>query len=498
MIDPVLAEVVGTVLIVATIAFACYFLLYQLLYIAIVVWAIGAIADERRWASDELLSGTFASPLTPGVSVLVPAHNESAGVVACVESLLRLQYPQVQIIVVDDGSIDGTSEVLREKYVMTRTDEEPVSEIRLLKPIEEVWRFQGRDALLVRKISAGRRADAVNAALQFARHELVCMIDGDSILEPTALLRVVQPFIDDPTVVASGGIVRPANGAVLLDAEIDQVEVPRTLIERIQVLEYLRAFLVGRAGWSAMKGLLIISGAFGVFRREMLVELGGLDSTSLAEDAELVVAAHRHHRTERKPYRIVFVASPVCWTEVPSTWSAVARQRKRWSQGLAELLKGTRDMIMRPRYGMLGMVTLPYFWLFEHWGAPIVMLAFVFSMLTGLLGLIPWPVIGLAIAVSYFLAVATSLLAIAIELAATRDYRRTRSVALLITTAFIEPIVFYFPHAVWRSIGLLRAILSRPSEWGVQTRAGFVQRPDPVSTSTASTGPRAGTETTEL
>lgn len=476
MIDPVVAQVVESVLVVATIAFACYFLLYQLIYLVIVTRAIGAITDERRWASDDLLSGTFASPLTPGVSVLVPAHNESAGVVACVESLLRLQYPQVQIVVVDDGSTDGTSEVLRETYPMLRTDEDPVNPLALLKPVEEVWRFVDRDALLVRKVSSGRRADAVNAALQFARHELVCMIDGDSILEPTALLRVVQPFIDDPTVVASGGIVRPTNGAVLLDAEIDSVEVPRTLIERIQVLEYLRAFLVGRAGWSAIKGLLIISGAFGVFRRDTLVSFGGLDAASLAEDAELVVAAHRHHRAAREPYRIVFVADPVCWTEVPSTWGAVARQRKRWSQGLGELLKGARDMIMRPRFGTLGMVTLPYFWLFEQWGAPIVMLAFVFTVLTGALGLIPWPVIGLALAVSYFLAVATSLLAIAIELSATRDYRRARSVARLVATAFIEPIVFYFPHAVWRSIGLLRAILSRPSEWGVQTRAGFVQR----------------------
>jgi cellulose synthase/poly-beta-1,6-N-acetylglucosamine synthase-like glycosyltransferase len=481
VIDPVVADIVSGVFVIATIAFACYFLLYQLIYITIVARAIGAIADERRWASDDLLSGTFASPLTPGVSVLVPAYNESVGVVACVESLLRLQYPQVQIIVVDDGSTDGTSEVLRGRYPMTRTDEAPVTEIELIEPIEEVWRFDGHDALLVRKVSAGRRADAVNAALRFARHELVCMIDGDSILEPTALLRVVQPFIDDPTVVASGGIVRPANGAVLIDAEVDTVEVPRTLIERIQVLEYLRAFLVGRAGWSAIKGLLIISGAFGVFRRDTLVGFGGLDSASLAEDAELVVAAHRLHRGAREPYRIVFVADPVCWTEVPATWSAVGRQRKRWSQGLGELLRGTRDLILRPRFGTLGMVTLPYFWLFEQWGAPIALLAFVFTVLTGALGLIPWPIIGLAIAVSYFLAVATSLLAVAIELSATPDYRRGRSVLGLVTTAFIEPIVFYFPHAVWRSIGLMRAILSRPSEWGAQTRSGFVQRDETAS-----------------
>lgn len=475
-LDPVVVDIVRTTLLVTTIVFAIYFGLYQLFSVTIVVRAIGAIADERRWASDDLLSGTFASPLTPGVSILVPAHNESAGVVACVESLLRLQYPQVQIIIVDDGSSDGTSDVLRERFATSPVDLEPLNPLPLLKPIEALWQFHERDALLIRKTSSGRRADAVNAALQFARHELVCMIDGDSILEPTALLHVVQPFIDDPTVVASGGIVRPANGSVLIEAEVDRVEVPDRLIERIQVLEYLRAFLVGRAGWSSIKGLLIISGAFGVFRRDTLIGLGGLDARSLAEDAELVVAAHRHHRSEREPYRIVFVARPVCWTETPSTWSAVARQRKRWSQGLGELLRSARDMMLRPRYGSLGMLTLPYFWLFEQWGAPLVLAAFALSILTGALGIIPWEVIGLAIAISYFVAVATSLLAIAIELAATADYRSARSMRRLMLTAFLEPILFYFPHAVWRTTGLIRAILSRPSEWGAQQRAGFVQR----------------------
>ena len=475
-VDPVLADALENGLVAITIAFGLYFGLYQLIYVTIVVRAIGAIADERRWASDELLSGTFASPLTPGVSVLVPAHNESAGSIACVESLLRLQYPQVQIIVVDDGSTDGTSDVLRGRFPMTLTDEEPVSPLEVQGEIESVHRFDDADALLVRKVSVGRRADAVNAALQYARHELVCMIDGDSILSPTALLRVVQPFIDDPTVVATGGIVRPANGVVLLEAEVDRVEVPDRFIERIQVLEYLRAFLVGRAGWSAIKGLLIISGAFGVFRRDTLIELGGLDAESLAEDAELVVAAHRHHRTEREPYRIVFVADPVCWTEVPASWSAVARQRKRWSQGLGELLRGARDMMLRPRFGTLGMVTLPYFWLFEQWGAPLVLVALIVAGLSGLLGLIPWLAIGLAIVISYFVAVATSLLAIAIEMGATPDYRTGRSIRRLVLTAFLEPIVFYFPHALWRSIGLWRAIRSAPSEWGAQQRAGFAQR----------------------
>ena len=476
LLDPGFVAVLESSFVAITIAFGVYFGLYQLTYLLIVVRAIGSIAEERRWASDELLSGTFASPLTPGVSVLVPAHNESAGSIACVESLLRLQYPKVQVIVVDDGSTDGTSEVLREHFPMTLTDEEPLSPIEVQGEIESVHRFEGHDALLVRKRSVGRRADAVNAALRFARHELVCMIDGDSILSPTALLRVVQPFIDDPTVVATGGIVRPANGVTLIEAEVDRVEMPRRFIERIQVLEYLRAFLVGRAGWSAIKGLLIISGAFGVFRRDTLVELGGLDAESLAEDAELVVAAHRHHRTEREPYRIVFVADPVCWTEVPATWSAVSRQRKRWAQGLGELLRGCRDMMLRPRYGVLGLVTLPYFWLFEQWGAPLVGVAMIVTALAGLLGFIPWLAIGLALLISYLVAVATSLLAIAIELGATSDYRTGRSMRRLIGTALLEPILFYLPHALWRTIGLWRAIRSTPSEWGAQQRAGFVQR----------------------
>ena len=308
------------------------------------------------------------SPQTPGVSIIVPAHNEEAGIIPAVDALRNLRYPVVRIIIVDDGSTDATFQLLHDHLGLTRAFPRLTATPTNAGSIGDIWATSNGEVTVIRKESTGRRSDAINAGLRAADQELICMIDADSLLEPDALLYVVEPLIADPTLVGVGGIVRPSNGARVEHGAVVDVQAPRTWLESIQALEYLRAFLIGRTGWSAVNGLLIISGAFGLFRRSAISAVGGLDPHTLAEDADLVIAIHRHYRDQKKDARVAFVPTPVCWTEVPGSLRTLARQRARWSHGLGELLHKHRKMLGNPRYGAVGTLAMPYFLLFEYLG----------------------------------------------------------------------------------------------------------------------------------
>lgn len=466
-------SVLETVVWWTTAVLVVYYLAYNLLYILLVAQAGRAIATELAWPAELTRDLTFANPLSPGVSVLVPAHNEEAGILAAVRALLDLRYPRVEIVVVDDGSSDRTAQLLVDEFDMEDVTL-PLDE-RVEQEGATIATLRSRRApglVLVRKASVGRRSDAINAALRVATQELVCMIDADSLLESDALLHVVQPFIDDERVVAAGGVVLPSNGSRVHRGRIVSTRIPRSLVVRTQVLEYLRAFLVGRSGWSSMNGLLIISGAFGLFRREVVIELGGLDPTSLAEDADLVVGIHRMMRDRREDFRVVFLPEPVCWTEVPSTLEVLAKQRKRWSQGLGELLWKYRRMIANPRYRTLGLLTMPYFVLFEFIGPFVEVVGLAIVVVGFATGALPWQMLAIYAGASVLLAALGSLAAVLVEEVSFARYGRRRDVLSLVTTALLEPFWFHFLHSWWRAVGMVRALRGTESGWGVMTRAG--------------------------
>ncbi|WP_448629101.1 glycosyltransferase family 2 protein [Cellulomonas soli] len=455
-----------------------YYLVYNLLVGLLVARAAVAVVAESAWPDTLAHDLTFANPLTPGVSVLVPAHDEEAGIVPAVTALLGLRYPVLEVVVVDDGSSDRTAQLLIERFGLS---EQPVATTARL-PQEGATLATYRSArhpelVLIRKVSVGRRSDAINVALMHSTQPLVCMIDADSVLEPDALLHVVQPFVDDPRVVAAGGVVLPSNGAQVDHGRITSVRVPRGWLERTQVLEYLRAFLVGRSGWSAVNGLMIISGAFGVFRREAVLAVGGLDPRSLAEDADVVVALHRLMRDRHEPYSVVFVPEPVCWTEVPARVSVLRRQRHRWSQGLGELIGKYRGMLLRPRYGPLGMVTMPFFLAFELLG-PVLEVVGLAVVLVGLVtGVVTLAVFAAYLVVSVLLSVAVSLAALLVEEATFARYPRARDTLALMAAAALEPFWYRPLHSWWRTVGLWRAIRGTPSGWGEMTRTGLPTAP---------------------
>src|SRR3954453_13745528 len=452
-----------------------YFLLLNTGYLLLI--GIASV-DVSRWLRRVSVAGDddiFANPLTPAVSIIVPAYNEELSIVENVRAMLVLKYPEFEVVVVDDGSSDETFERLRDAFDLVETNRAAADEVPTIGELKSIHVPAGGGPLVVvRKANAGRRSDAINAGLNVSRHPLVCMIDADSLLEEDALLRVVKPFIDDPRrVVASGGVIRAANGSRIESGHVVDATMPRRWVERVQVLEYLRSFLLGRTGWSRLGALLIISGAFGVFRRDVVVEVGGLDLETLGEDAELVTRIHPLTSEQGRDFRVAFVAEPVCWTEVPHSGAILSRQRRRWSQGLAEILWKHRRMMLNPRYGRIGLVALPYYFLFELigpivelTGVPIVTLGLAFGLVDPGFGLVV-----VAVGVGYGMFV--SLSALAVEEFSFHRYRRWRDLGTGILAAMVENVGYRQLHAWWRLQGIWRFVRRKETGWGVMTRAGF-------------------------
>ncbi|MFN7244873.1 MAG: glycosyltransferase family 2 protein, partial [Dietzia cercidiphylli] len=324
------------------------------------------------------------------MSVVVPAYNEQAGVVEATRSLLGLRYHRHEVIIVNDGSKDDTLRVLTEAFDLVRADREIPYSIPTRKVPSGVYvPRDGYTRLTVIDKENSGGSDSVNTGVNAAVEELVIRVDADSVLDPDALLIVTEPFADDPLrTAATGGVVRVANGCTIRDGRILDVRVPRNLLARIQTLEYLRSFFLGRSGWSRLRALILISGAFGCFRRDLLVEVGGLDPDSIGEDFELVMRIHRLLRERNQEYQVAFVPEPVCWTEVPESLSVLKKQRSRWHRGLWETLVKHRAMFGNPRYGRAGTLAVPYYWFFELFAPLIEAVGLVLMVLGFALGLV--------------------------------------------------------------------------------------------------------------
>jgi len=370
------------------------------------------------------------------VSILVPAHNEEVSIVSSVQSLLALQFPEFEIVVVSDGSEDETVQRLIEAFALAETPWASRQDLPSA-PVRRTFRSLTHPNLIVVDKDRGGKADSLNAALNLARYPLFAAVDADSLLDGEAILRASRLFVEDETLVAVGGTIR-LNAAVIEDGRITEARIPKKWLERFQVLEYARAFFTGRAGWSHFKSLLIISGAFGLFRRTAVLEAGGFRVGTVAEDMELVVRLHKHFLRERKPYNIRFTPDPICWSEVPSDLGTLRRQRNRWHRGLWETLWIHKDMLFNPRYRRLGLVAVPYFWIFEAL-APVVEISGYLLVVGGMLAgfLSPrFAILFVLLAILY--GMLASQLAAGIETFLSNRYPRLRDRAILFLAAFLE------------------------------------------------------------
>jgi cellulose synthase/poly-beta-1,6-N-acetylglucosamine synthase-like glycosyltransferase len=420
-----------------------------------------------------------SSPLSMPVSILVPAHNEEPTIVDSVRALLRSRYGQLEIVVINDGSTDETIAALTAGFGLVPVERVPRSGLATAE-VRGVLASTVDDRVVVIDKAGGGKADALNCGINYAQFPLVCAIDADTLLDTGALSRLVWEFQSHPGTVATGGIVRVVNGSIVEDGLVSEIHTPRTLLENIQVMEYLRAFLGGRLAWSRWNMLLIISGAFGLFRRDVLVEAGGYDTSTVSEDAELILRVRRDRADRGLPCRITFFPDPICWTQAPNSARVLARQRDRWQRGLGEMLLMHRRMLFRRRYGRTGWIALPYYWLFEFL-EPVITVVGVVLVTIGLIAGSVEPfvyVLILTLATAYGLFL--SLGVILIEERAFRRYPQWRDLLRLSIAVLAEN----FGYRQWQAWVRFRATgraLFRGSRhrgvWGAMPRSSFTSAP---------------------
>jgi len=418
----------------------------------------------------ELLNREFYKP----VSILVPAYNEEETIQASVDSFLALQYPEYEVIVVNDGSKDGTLATLILAYDLIESNRN-ASKILVTRPVRTIYRSRTRPNLTVIDKENGGKADALNVGLTYATFPLFCAVDADSLLDAEALLRLARRFVENDHLIAAGGSVRVMNGSSMKDGRISELRIPDRWIERVQVVEYARAFLAGRTTFSALGLLLIISGAFGLFKRSVVIEAGGFLEGTVGEDMELVMRLHRQMRDQRRPYDVEFDLDPVCWTQAPDSWKVLRSQRDRWQRGLWEGLIHHRKMWFNPRYGRIGMIAIPYYLLFEALSPVLEVGGYAFMLILGILGRLNWAFVLLFLLLALLYGTVVSVAALSIELFMRVHYGHPQHRLQLLITALLENFGFRQWHAWVRFLATLK-LGQKKGQWGTMTRQKIAAR----------------------
>jgi len=459
---------------VITIAVLVYFVLLNGGYLLLNFLAMFAL---RRRAQEAVLDDLpqVYSALEPPISILVPAYNEEATIAASVRSMLQLSYSEMEVIVVNDGSTDGTLQVLTEEFALVPFPEAYRIQLET-KPVRTIYRSTRFPNLRVIDKVNGGKADSLNAGINAARYPLFCGVDADSILQRDSLQRLVRPFLNDPQMVASGGTVRIANGCEVRGGFLTRIGMPRSPWALFQVVEYLRAFLFGRLGWSVINGMLIISGAFGLFRKETVVAVGGYTPKSIGEDMELVVRMHRKLRVRGIPYKIEFVADPVCWTEAPEDRKQLRNQRIRWQRGLSESLNSNWGLMFSRHGGVAGWLAFPFFVLFEWLGALVEMLGYVFMAVAWWLGWISWESAMIFLFVAIGLGILLSAFGLLLEEISFHLYQRPGQLLALAIVVIAENFGYRQLNSWWRLVGLYKWARGGEAKWGVMNRKAGWQR----------------------
>lgn len=368
-----------------TVGYGAYLVLYStFLFISVIVGALNLYYKNKRFRFHNVVEHEYQIPVT----IVVPAYNEEVTVVETVKSLLSLEYRSYEIIVVDDGSKDNTSKVLREAF-----DMHPVRRpFRMQVPCKNVETIyecytEKIPLVLIRKYNGGK-ADALNMGINAARYPYFICMDADSVLQADSLIRITRPILENEDIVAVGGVVRPCNDVELEGGRVKHYRLPQNTIACMQVVEYDRSFLATRILFDQFNGSLIISGAFGLFKKEAVIAVGGYDTRTMGEDMELVVDLHKYCAANKKPYAIKYATDAVCWTQAPERLKDLCKQRKRWHLGLFQTLIKHRSMAVDFRSGPVSFISYTYFFIYEFLSPFIELFGLIITLLSILSGLI--------------------------------------------------------------------------------------------------------------
>ncbi len=456
-----------------------YSLLLLFFYFFIAVYSLGGIRANLRKNGVTDFRILAASTQLPGISILAPAYNESANIIENVRSLLSLHYNAFEVIIINDGSKDNSLQKLIRSYDLYKTTVF-INEKLATKKIRGIYKSNNPvfHKLIVVDKENGGKADALNVGVNVARNQYIVCIDVDCILEQDALLKMIKPFLEETVapVIASGGVIRIANDCTIENGKLVKINLPKKFLPRVQTIEYIRAFLLGRMAWSRLNGLLLISGAFGIFDKDIVIKCGGYNTKTVGEDMELVVRMRRYMLENKLPYTITFIPDPLCWTEAPSNYKILGRQRNRWTRGTIETLWLHKKMFFNPTYGLLGMVSYPYWFFFEFLAPVIEFIGFCICIILACFGLLQWHSFVLLLLCILSLGFLYSVFAILIEVLTFNQYKGKIDILKLVFTAFLEPFIFH-PVVVWSAIkGNIDYIRKRHS-WGDMTRVGLGSTP---------------------
>ncbi|MDR3094449.1 MAG: glycosyltransferase family 2 protein [Bacteroidales bacterium] len=465
--DTFLYAVNNAVLIVTCFIFGVYFILA-------VISAI-SLRNYLRKNSYVDYHSIILAPLTPSISIVAPAYNEERTIVENIIALNAIYYNNYEIIIINDGSKDNTFRKMVDFFELEKVNyyfdyRLPCQKIRgMYKSRNKAY----QKLTVIDKLNGGK-ADALNAGINTSKKDLICCIDIDSIVEPDVLLKMVKPFMEetDKKVIGTGGVLRIANSCEIENGKIKNIHLSNRFLPRVQALEYTRAFLLSRMAWSHLDGLLLISGALGLFDKETVIQCGGYSTKTVGEDMELVVRMRRYMVTCKIPYQVVYIPDPLAWTEVPDTSTQLATQRNRWTRGTLETLIMHRDLFMKPKYGKFSILGYTYWLLFE-WAAPLLEFSgyvwFLFLIVTHQVN---WTFFLHLFAFVYTFAIMISMFAILFEEKTFHKYKNRRDVLKLILTALLEPVVYHPRTVLWAvrgNIDYLRGVRS----WGKMERVGF-------------------------
>ncbi|WP_034889942.1 glycosyltransferase family 2 protein [Gillisia sp. Hel_I_29] len=454
------------------------FLLYGIIicsgYCFAAIFSFLEIRDYKRKNNFQAEFALLQSSSLPTISILAPAYNEEANVVENVRSLLTLNYPSYEIVIINDGSKDETLQRLIDTFKLELEEflYHPFIPSKEVRGIYKSKNESFKNLTIIDKVNGGK-ADALNTGINVCDNDIICCIDVDCILESDALLKLVKPFLNNSKkVIASGGIIRVANSCTIEDGRILEVKLPDTFLARAQIIEYFRAFLMGRMAWSRLDGLLLISGAFGMFDKETVIAVGGYNHETVGEDMELLVRMRKKMREDKVPYTVGFVPNPLCWTEVPQKWGVLHRQRNRWTRGTAETLMLHKKMLFNPKYGVLGLLSTPY-WFFFEWLAPIIeFLGLVYLILITIFTTPNYWVYLIFFGVVYTFAILFSITALFFEEFSFQQYKRPKYIIKLLGTILLEPLI-YHPFVMWASVKGNWDLIHGKKTWGAMARTGL-------------------------
>ena len=414
----------------------------------------------------------------PTVSIIAPAFNEEKTIIENVKCLLCIQYPNYEIIVVNDGSKDNSLQKLIEYFDLVKVNRAYEANL-ISEPIKAIYqsRKSAYNHLVVIDKENGGKADALNAGINVSQNELFLAIDVDCIIEPDALLKMVKPFLDDNkhVVIASGGVIRIANSCEITDGKITKVSYPKNFWAKFEVIEYFRAFTLGRMAWSKLNGLLIISGAFGLFDRKRVVNVGGYDRNSVGEDLELVVKLRRYmHEVEKRKYRVAFIPDPLCWTEVPESFTILQRQRNRWTRGAIDTILKHKRMFLNPKYGLIGMLSFPS-WVFFEWLAPIIeAIGLVYFIILLYFDLVNMHVFLTLLVFVLTFSMMYSMFAVFFEAFTYHKYKGVKYLAQSVLMIMLEMFIYQPLNMIFSLNGHLDFYFRKNKKnWGEMTRTGF-------------------------